>query len=71
MDWTQYIILGFVFACLFFLGAAAALYWAHRHGQLQNLDQGAESIFDEDEPLGERTDFFPGKGQKHKQPKKG
>ncbi len=59
MDWGQYILLGFVFASIFFLAGAAALHWAHRNGQLSNLDKGARSIFDEDEPEGEITDAFP------------
>jgi len=63
MHWGQYILVGFIFASLFFLAAAAALHWAHKHGQLTNLEQGAKSIFDEDEPLGEVTDKFP---EKHK-----
>lgn len=61
MDWSQYILLGFVFASLFFVAAALALYWAHKHGQLSNLEQGARTIFDEDEPMGEVTDGFPAK----------
>lgn len=59
MNWSSYILLGFVFASLFFLMAAAALYWAHKNGQLTNLEQGAKSIFDEDEPMGQITDQFP------------
>ena len=66
MDWSQYILIGFVFACLFFLGAALALHWAHKHGQLTNLEKGARSIFDEDEPMGEVTDAFPSKRRKKK-----
>lgn len=61
MEWSQYILLGFVFASLFFLGGALALYWAHRHGQLSDLEKGARTIFDEDEPEGEVTDAFPEK----------
>jgi len=61
MGWGGYIILLFGFAFLFFLGAAAALNWAHRHGQLENLEEGSRSIFDDEEPEGEQTDQFPGK----------
>jgi len=64
MGWTAYILLIFGFASLFFVAAAFALNWAHRNGQLEHLDAGAASIFDEDEPLGEQTDYFPGKGGK-------
>ena len=66
MDWSQYILIGFIFACLFFLAAALALHWAHKHGQLTNLEKGAQSIFDEDEPMGEVTDAFPRKRRKRK-----
>ncbi|MGA1205562.1 MAG: hypothetical protein ACO3ZW_07115 [Opitutales bacterium] len=61
MDWSQYILVGFVFAGIFFAAAALALHWAHKHGQLSNLDKGARTIFDEDEPMGEVTDHFPAK----------
>ena len=66
MDWSQYILIGFLFACLFFLAAAMALHWAHKNGQLSNLDKGAQSIFDEDEPMGEVTDSFPSKRRRKK-----
>jgi len=66
MEWSQYILAGFLFASLFFLLAALALYWAHRNGQLSNLEKGAQSIFDEDEPLGEVSDQFPEKRGKRR-----
>ena len=69
MEFGSYILLAFIFASLLFLGAAAALWWAYRNGQLTNLEEGARSIFDEEEePLGEQTDFFPGK-EAHDQPR--
>ena len=34
--------------------------WAIRTGQFSDFQQGATSIFDDDEPLGEMTDWFPG-----------
>ena len=64
MDWFGYITAVFGLACLFFLGAAYALHWAHKNKQLENFEEGALSIFDEDEPVGEQTDFFPGKSSK-------
>lgn len=64
MEWSQYILVGFVFASLFFGAAAYALHWAHKNGQLSNLDQGAESIFDDEEPMGQVTDQFPAKRNK-------
>jgi cbb3-type cytochrome oxidase maturation protein len=46
---------------LFFGGTAVwALVWAIRNGQMSNLKAGAESIFDEEEPVGKQTDMFPG-----------
>lgn len=66
MDWSQYILIGFVFASLFFLGASAALFWAHKHGQLSDLEKGSKSIFDEDEPMGEVSDQFPEKQKRRK-----
>ena len=64
MDWSQYILVGFVSASIFFVVAALALHWAHKHGQLSDLDRGAETIFDDDEPMGEVTDKFPPKRKK-------
>lgn len=37
-----------------------ALWWAVRGGQLSRFQHGATSIFDDDEPLGQVTDAFPG-----------
>lgn len=39
--------------------ALAAFYWAVKDGQLNNLPEGARSIFDDDEPVGTPTDKFP------------
>lgn len=45
---------------LLFGGAAVlALGWAFRAGQFDNFQQGAQSIFGPDEPVGEATDAFP------------
>ncbi|MDX2080903.1 MAG: cbb3-type cytochrome oxidase assembly protein CcoS [Terrimicrobiaceae bacterium] len=41
--------------------ALAAFYWSVKTGQLNNLAEGAKSIFDEDEPVGVSTDKFPSK----------
>jgi cbb3-type cytochrome oxidase maturation protein len=51
--WSSAVILG--------LSAVWGLVWAIRNGQFQGLRQGAESIFDEDEPVGMPTDAFPGR----------
>lgn len=44
------------------LGGSAllALYWAARSGQYRNLEESSHVIFDNDEPVGRQTDFFPG-----------
>ena len=36
-----------------------ALWWAMRGGQFSNFQRGATSIFDDEEPIGRRTDAFP------------
>jgi len=41
--------------------AAYALYWSAKNGQFQQLNKGATSIFDDEEPMGVMTDTFPGK----------
>lgn len=43
---------------LFGGATVAAFYWAARNGQFRNLDEGARSIFGEDEPVGAATDTF-------------
>ena len=40
--------------------AVLALGWAFRNGQFDNFQQGAQSIFGPDEPVGRVTDAFPG-----------
>lgn len=50
--WSSAVILG--------LTAVWALVWAIRTGQFHGLRQGAESIFDDAEPVGVPTDAFPG-----------
>lgn len=48
------------------LTAVAALVWAIHAGQFQSIDDGAESIFDADEPIGMVTDRFPVSPRKQK-----
>jgi len=64
MSWDGYILVGFGIATIFFLLAAFALHWAYKNGQLNNLEAGSRSIFDEEEPEGEVTDQFPEKRKK-------
>lgn len=41
--------------------ALFALRWAIAHGEFRNLSRTALMIFDEEEPVGKQTDFFPGR----------
>ena len=60
MNTVIYILLA---AGLLFFGGTtlAAFYWAAKTGQFRILEDGAKSIFDEDEPLGTATDAFADK----------
>jgi len=49
------------FAALCGLTAVYGLVWAVRSGQMRHFGAGATSIFDDDEPVGEMTDEFPGR----------
>ncbi|MCX6613870.1 MAG: hypothetical protein NTW74_23865 [Acidobacteria bacterium] len=43
------------------------LAWAIKQGEFKNLRQGARSIFDDEEPVGMVTDYFPGEAPLMKQ----
>lgn len=43
------------------------LAWAIKQGEFKNLRQGARSIFDDEEPVGMVTDYFPGESPLMKQ----
>jgi cbb3-type cytochrome oxidase maturation protein len=47
--------------------ALLAFRWAMRQGEFRHLEKTALSIFDDDEPVGQTTDCFPG-GQRGKKP---
>lgn len=51
-----------IWGCMLVFGSSAicALLWAIRNGHMSNLRSAANSIFDEQEPIGRQTDFFPG-----------
>lgn len=49
-----------VFMTILGISAVIALAWSIHTGQFRNPAAGAESIFDDDEPLGTITDSFPG-----------
>jgi cbb3-type cytochrome oxidase maturation protein len=57
MNTVMYVLLA---AGMVFFGGTtvAAFYWAARTGQFRNLEEGARSIFDGDEPVGSATDTF-------------
>lgn len=59
MDWFFYAV-ALPVALLFLASAVYALWWASRNGQLKDFEKGAESIFDDEEPVGRSTDAFPG-----------
>ena len=56
---TAYYILVFGVLSCFFGSVIFALHWAIRHGQFSRYQEGAASIFDEDEPPGRLDDCFP------------
>ncbi|MCC5025820.1 MAG: cbb3-type cytochrome oxidase assembly protein [Candidatus Synoicihabitans palmerolidicus] len=60
MEWFFYAV-ALPFALLFLASAAYALYWAAKNGQLKEFEKNAASIFDDEEPVGEQTDYFPGR----------
>jgi len=43
------------------VSAVLTFWWAADSGQFKNPKEGARSIFDSDEPVGEATDHFPEK----------
>lgn len=61
---TDLAILATIIGSIVMFGGAAvlAMGWAFRNGQFENFQQGAQSIFGPDEPIGEPTDAFPGEG---------
>jgi nitrogen fixation-related uncharacterized protein len=48
------------FALICGLTAVYGLTWAIQNGQMRRFGEGAMSIFDDEEPVGEMTDGFPG-----------
>jgi len=60
LEVNAFAIAAISFAAVFGLVAVGALVWAISEGQFRDFAKGAESIFDEDEPIGVPTDGFPG-----------
>jgi nitrogen fixation-related uncharacterized protein len=56
----------FLFGVVMVVGFVLVLRWAVKNDQFKNLDQGARVIFDEDEPEGTQTDYFPEKDAESK-----
>lgn len=54
-EWFLYFV-ALPMAMLIVASAVYGLYWASKKGQLQNLEEGAKVIFDEEEPIGTPTD---------------
>ena len=59
--WEIAIAVLFFLGALFFAGVIYAFAWAKKNRQFENLEQGARSIFNEEEPEGQVTDHFPAK----------
>lgn len=66
-EWFLYFV-ALPMAMLVVASAVYGLYWASKKGQLQNLEDGAKVIFDEEEPLGEPTDQILNKARPPKKP---
>ena len=58
--WSNLLIIIICFAGLLLLSAVYALFWASRNGQLKDFEEGAKTIFTEEEPEGKELDSFPG-----------
>ena len=63
-EWNLYLIIIAAIAGLFFASAVAALVWAVKHGQFHGFEQGARTVFDEEEPEGVHQDYFPGEAER-------
>lgn len=61
MEWFAYGLL-FVIGVLMSISAVYAFFWASKNGEFRDFDRQARSIFDDTEPEGVQTDFFPGRG---------
>ncbi len=54
-EWFLYFV-ALPMAMLIVASAVYGLYWASKKGQLQDLEEGAKVIFDDEEPIGKPTD---------------
>jgi cbb3-type cytochrome oxidase maturation protein len=60
MEWLFYTV-AFLIAVAITASAVYALHWAVKSGQFRDLEKGATTIFDDEEPMGTPTDFTLGK----------
>lgn len=67
-EWFLYFV-ALPMAMLVVASAVYGLYWASKKGQLQNLEEGAKVIFDDEEPLGKPTDQTLNQPKSPKKPK--
>jgi len=56
-EWFLYFV-ALPMALLIVASAVYGLYWASQKGQLQDLEEGAKIIFDQEEPIGRATDHI-------------
>ncbi|BET69613.1 hypothetical protein ASA1KI_45310 [Opitutales bacterium ASA1] len=63
MEWFIYGLL-FLIALLISASAVYAFFWASRNGEFSDFEAQSKVIFDDEEPEGRQTDFFPGKAPK-------
>jgi len=64
MKETAYLGVLIGLGAIFFLIVILALYWSVKSGQWKNLNAASRCIFNEEEPEGVQTDFFPGQREK-------
>ena len=67
---NAYYILVFSALVLLTVAVIVGWIWAVRSGQMRKLNEGARIIFDDDEPVGEMTDAFPGEARRDSQGRK-
>ena len=68
--WDRSLIFVALLGLLFFGSTVYAFVWARRQRQFKSFDDGARSIFDEEEPEGLVTDRFPGEAPTNDAPEK-
>ncbi len=60
MEWVVYGAL-FLIALAISASAIYAFHWASKNGEFRDFDAQSRVIFDDKEPEGVQTDFFPGR----------